>query len=254
MALDLDRIRQRQRETQPANGNFWKPKKGKNYIRVYKFTHVVTDKDVAAGLFTKEQLGKKIEDLDRPITVSYGVGKNNRPVLTTPEIQAKYDTLSASKKKEDQAFAEKIKPNVRYCLNIVDMSEAQPKLRVFQASKGLYNDIFDKVTDEDEYGEKILGSTGRDFRITYNPDAPPVDKYEVIVRSQDKSVGLDPALQEKVVDFYSEDGFAKLGFGDDAAEEDDDDDDDDAPPAKGAKKGEKSAAPKKEDPDNDDDD
>jgi hypothetical protein len=217
MGLDLDRIRKRQAEGR--QGRFWRPTSGgKNHIRAFKFSHVVTEADVKAGFFPKEKLGKKIEDFDRPVKLVFGIGEDKKPVLATKEHQDRYEKLAASNKTSDQSLAEKVKPKISGLLNIVDTDARPFRLQVWKAPPGVVSDLFAKVCDED-YGEAILGPDGRDFTIKFDKSKPPAKMYSIEIRDQDKSPKLPAELAEKAVDFYGKSLEAILGLEPKAEEE-----------------------------------
>jgi hypothetical protein len=212
MALDVERIKKRQGETQAGSGERLKFVKGVNRIRVFKFTHKVTKEDVAAGHWDRDKLGKTVEEVDRPVTVHHGVHAQNRPVLSNQTIMARWQKLQASSSEQDQKQAESIKPQLKYAVNVVNTSEKPSKMRYPMFPKKLYNAVLGFLMNKD-YGEEILGHKGRDVVIDYNPDLNGSEKYvSISIRDKDKCQVLPSKLDREVADFYSPSGFAKLGL------------------------------------------
>jgi len=209
MGLDLGRIKARQNETtKGSSGNRYKPVDGKpNRVRVFAFTHKVTQADVKAGYYGKDKLGKVVTEIDRPVTIHFNVGANNRPVLSTPALMKRWNDAKSS----DPNLAKSIQPSTKYALNIIDTEDKERTMRNWMCPKSVYNEILGCVLDPD-YGEAILGAKGRDFVVIYDNKLEGSDKYSVKVRDKDKCASLNSSLNEKVVDFYSSEGFASLGI------------------------------------------
>lgn len=212
MGLDLGRLKQRAEEN-AFSGSRWKVKKApvQNFVRVFKFTHKVTEADVKAGFFTKEKLGKTVEEFDRGVTLQYGFAEKKRPILATKETLAKYEKLNNSSNSSNQEQAKAIKPSRKYLLNVVDMTEKPRKMRHWSAPSTAYNDILAVIMNP-EFGEAVLGSAGRDFIVTHYPDKAPAEQYKVQLRDKDKSIKMDAALEAKVLDFYSDKGLKEVGL------------------------------------------
>ena len=229
MGLDLAGIRKRQNGAR--GGKYWKPTSGsKNHIRVFKFSHLVTEDDVKAGLFTKEKLGKQVDDFDRPVTLVYGTGESKKPVLATKEHHDRYEKLVGSKKKEDRELADKVKPRRQGLINIVDTDSRPFKMQLWQAPPGVVADLFEKVCDAD-YGEAILGAEGRDYTVDFDKTRPAAKMYSISVRDQGKSPKLPAELNGKVGDFYGKPLEVILGL-EAAAEEAAEDEEKPAPKPK----------------------
>ena len=98
-----------------SGGSTWSPQ-GENTIRVMMFSHKVTKEDVKTGVFLKEELGKTVKEWSREITRQFGLTPNNAPVFSTPETIQEWKVLN----KKDSERANKIKPQTKFALNIVD--------------------------------------------------------------------------------------------------------------------------------------
>lgn len=249
MALDLGKIKKRQKETEPkARGGFWKPQEGKNTVRVFPFTHEVTKEDVKAGLFEKDKQGKTVTELDRPVMRFFPGGGRPRHA-SEEEVSAwrkKFDKAS----KADQKKLRQEGPQQHWMLNVVDTSADEMKVVEFAANKTIYNAILAIVLDDEDGGEDVLGCEGRDFIITYDPKKEGAAKYSVTLRDAKKSEKLPESLEEEVKDYYDADVFSALGSGEasEEEEEDEDEEEDDEP------KGKKSEKDDDEDEEDDDED
>lgn len=180
MAIDIERERRKQAEIKKRASFSWKPEKGENIVRVFKFSHKVTKEDVKAGLFPKESLDKKIEDWDREVLqVFRGEGKD------------------------------KGKESYKYALNMVDMSTTdEKKIDVWLAPRSVREAIAAYLADED-YGEDIFGCEGRDFKIIYDKNEAPNKMYKTTIRDEKHCKELDEDLTEQVKDFYDAEVYAK---------------------------------------------
>lgn len=219
MGLDLGQLAARQAEM--ANvGNRFKPKKVPNNsrIRVFIFTHKVTQEDVKNGLFTKDKLGKTVDQLDRGVTMQFGLAEKKRPILATAATLAKHDALSKSGKDADKKAAEAIKPSRKYLLNVIDIDEKPRKMRVWACPSTAYNDILALVMSKN-FGEAILGCKGRDLELTFDPSKAAAEMYKVMPLDQSKSVILNADLQNKVNDFWTAAGLKEAGLDLEATEE-----------------------------------
>lgn len=213
MALDMKKLREKQLETSKAGGNYYKPKAGKNNIRVFKFPHMVTKEDVAMGLFNKDKLGKITEELDRPITLHYGwSAEDKKPVISNGAIMAEYARLKASEEDADQQRAVDIRPSKRYGLNIVDMDAQEAGIKLWAAPKSVYNGILEVLLDTEYGGEQeFVGCKGRDFVVTFNPESDPMNMYRVLPRAESNSEELPSEVAKRVIDLYAPSALALFG-------------------------------------------
>jgi hypothetical protein len=237
MGLDLNRIRGKQKEAEAkSTGGFFKPKVGRNTIRVFSFDHKVTKEDVADGLFTKEKLGKTVTELDRAVVRLFNVEGIRGPVLVTsndcPAMKA-HNKFVAKCKDSDEI--RKRRPQTAYFINVCDTSEKDLRVVEYACNKTVYEQILGKILDPD-YGESILGTAGRDIVIMYDDNKQGSAMYSVEMRKEGKSEELPDSLEKQVKDFYDHDVFIKLGtvvggesgdVDDEGADESDDDEDSD---------------------------
>lgn len=212
MALDIEKIRNRQSETKAQQvGNRWQPRKeGINHLRVFKYVHEVVKQDVSTGAYRKEKLGKKVDEIDRPVVVQYGTREDNRPVLANEKSIAEYRELMNGDKTE-QARAKQIKPSTRYLLNVVDTDEKPTKMRFWMCPKIVYNQILGTILDPD-FGEDVLGPEGRDFSVKVDREAGPAGMYSVNIRDKEKSPKLPSNTVGQVIDFYAPKWSEKVGL------------------------------------------
>lgn len=226
MALDLGKIKKRQKETEAkSRGGFWKPEEGKNTIRVFPFTHKVTKEDVKAGLFDKDKVGKTVTELDRPVVRFFPGG--GAPVHASDADVAAWRKKMDKASKSEQAKLRKEGPQQHWMLNIVDTGSDEQKVVEYAANKTVYNAVLAVVLDEEDGGEDVLGPKGRDFIITYDPNKEGAAKYSVSLRDEKKSEKLPETLEEQVKDFYDSSIFEALGSGEAAEEEEEDEEDED---------------------------
>ena len=207
MALNMDRIKQKQQAMKREGSSYWRPEDGgKNQIRVFKFGHKVTKEEAEAGLFSAKEVGKITEDIDRVVTRQYGLHPENIPMVSTERSLDLYAEI----KKKDAELAKQIRPSKAYFLNIVDTLDPQKKVVLYGAPKTVFNDIIKYITDP-EYGEEVLGCNGDDFIIEYNSKAPPTEMYSTRLRKSGTSEKLPSGLEKQVVDLYSSEAEAVFG-------------------------------------------
>ncbi len=213
MALNINKIREKQLETSKSSGNFFKCTSGKNLIRIFKFEHEVTKDDVARGYFKKEEIGKDVEELDRPITLHYNYStESKKPVVSNRKIMEEYRALAKSSDEAELKRAEEIKPSKKYFLNVVDVDAVDEGIKIFGAPKGVYNAILEILIDPEYGGEnKLFGCEGLDFGIVYNPKAAPSEMYKVIPRAGGNSEELSEDLLKNVVDLYDPENLKMFG-------------------------------------------
>jgi len=215
MGLDLEALKKKQLNLKRGknNGNTWRPEKGEqgNCIRVFKFTHKITKEDVTLGLFPKDKIGKTIEEFDRPFTRHFGMTENNAPVFSTKELMTKYNQLAKSKDKSDQKLAKVIRPDTRFVLNIVDTNKPEDGMKLWLSPKTFRTELGDYLID-DEYGESILGVSGRDFKVVFDPDADPKNMYKIKLRDAGKSRKLSSKFNEAIIDLYSPEVYASFAL------------------------------------------
>lgn len=216
MGLDLGKIRRRQEEARSkgtGGGGFWKPKEGRNLVRIFTFKHEVTKNDVSEGLFPQDALGKTVDELDRPVTLHFNVDEKKSPVISVGRnapVMALYHKLRGSKDKDDLKRAQEIRPVQRHVLNVVDIQAEEQKMVVWTCPKTVYSTIAGYVTDPD-YGASVLGAKGRDFVITFDPKAEGADMYDVKIRPEGKSEEVSKEVAKCVMDLYDAASLSTVG-------------------------------------------
>ncbi len=199
--LSLDDIRDKQAQVRRNTSNFYRPQDGptkKNTIRVLSFEHVVTREDVAAKYFKPEKLGKKLQQLDRPICIQFGIRGDNRPVHATKETLAKYNEL---KKKVGKEGARDIAPQKKWVVNVIDTQDPEPSVKIYQMPKAVFDSILDYLMDP-EYGREMLGVRGRDFNIYFDKTKGPSGMYKVAPRKEGMSKVYPSDLEKNVFDLW----------------------------------------------------
>lgn len=202
--LNIDKIRNRQAETAKGGGSWWKPAKGKNVIRIFKFSHEVTKQDVAMHYFKKDELGETMDELDRAVTLHYNVEGQERPVISNKTVMLQYADLKDSSSEADKERAQKMRPTRKYYLNVLDINDQESGIKVWGAPKSVYNDILNVLMEEDYGGEdELFGIKGTDFLVQYNSDAGPAEMYKVLPRPGGKSEKLSKDFEGQVHDLYA---------------------------------------------------
>lgn len=234
MPLDMDRIKQKQKETASrGGGNFFKCVESRNTIRVFAFEHKVTKEDVALKLFPKDKLGKTVTEIDRPVTRFFPKNRaKGKPRLSSgpddPRM-VEFEKGIRSKSKKDQDAARENGPRTSYFINVVDTSKETPKVVEFAAPKTVYDKILSELLDPEGDGEEMLGCKGRDFVITFDKSKKGADMYDTKLRDAKKCEELPESVEEGVQDFYDPETLAKLAApadSEDASDDDEDEDDD----------------------------
>ncbi len=206
MALDINRIRQRQAETSRREGSFYKPKEGKNIIRIFKFSHKVTAEDVRAGYFAKTQLGKIVEELDRPVVRHFNVNPKGGPVISNDRLMDLYHRT----KKSDPEKAKSIGPSTSYFINVLDVNNEKNGVVLYGCPTSVYNKIL-AFMDPEVQGEEVLGASGRDFVLIYDKAKQGTEKYTVNLRKEGLSEELPESVTKGVLDLYTEAAFSQMG-------------------------------------------
>lgn len=201
--LNLNKIRNRQAETAKSSGNWWKPDEGKNLVRIFKFSHKVTPDDVVRRYFKKDEQGKTLEELDRPVTIHYNVDGQDRPVISCKSVMMKYAELKDSSSEEDQEKAKDMRPSRKYYVNILDLDDVDSGMQIWGMPKSVYNKIL-TILMEPEYGgeDELFGPQGTDFMVTYTAKASPGEMYSVLPRPKG-SEKLDKGLAAQAHDLYA---------------------------------------------------
>lgn len=199
MGLNIADIRQERVAVQAEQqrGNVWKPGKGGNRVRLASWTSPVTGKFEWRRLVWIHQNGK-----GAPIFIC-----GNSPARTGERRQGcvhceQYEAVRAA---EGAKKAAPFKSKKRYNMICVPLEKQdQPfksrKAFLFPAAQMVGDAVLallsagDEVADVNDY----FGPNGLDFKIMFDPDAPPVSMYgvKVLPKNPAKELGiaLDPAL------------------------------------------------------------
>ena len=195
MALNMEKIKQKQQELNKKGGAFWRPSKGVNRIRVFKFQHKVTPDEVKVGAYSPKEAGKTVEELNREVLLQFGIHPKKMPILATEESLEVYREL----KNKDKDTAATIRPSKVFFLNIVDVLNPEKQVVLYGAKKTVFAEILRYLEDPD-YGEEILGCKGDDFIVEYDPTAPGASMYSVRIAKEGKSEVLPSSLEKDVKD------------------------------------------------------
>lgn len=207
--LNIGRIRERQLEAAKAakGSNYYKPSKGKNMIRIFMFEHKVTKQDIAEGLFGKNQAGEMVTEFDRCVTRHFNIPGHKGPVVSNERTMKIYRD---AQKSGDKQAALDVRPGKSWFINIVDTMAPDKKVVVWGAPASVYSTIAELACDE-EYGEDIFGSDGRDLVIYYDPDKKGTYMYKVVPRKEGLSEKLPSKIVDDVVDLYSPEAMGLFG-------------------------------------------
>jgi hypothetical protein len=211
MPLNRDRLRQRQRETESGDsGNVKRIKDGKNFVRIFRYKHIVTERDFDLKLYRKNakgapKVGEEVEEIARLFYVHLiaGVSPINC-MLKRSECEQCQEATSIGASGDAQG-ARRLRAQERNAINVVDMDNPKDGMKRIdlgpQAFNRLLEQYFDKVDDGIE-DDELFGCKGRDFIINYNKSADPDKKYTVSIRDKERSDELPEALSSKVLDMH----------------------------------------------------
>lgn len=203
MALSKGRLEKSKKKTDSGgDSSILKIEEGKNYIRVFPFSHTVTEEDFQNHVYGKKEaeIGEEMEELTRVVPVHYG--EEDGPInclISDCGFCEKANEYKKSPDKDDQKIWRELRASDRFYMNVVNMDN-NVGMQICQVPSSVYSEILSYVMDP-EYGEEILGSTGRDFIINKNPKAKsPSDYYSVKLRDEKRCEELDSELDSKVQD------------------------------------------------------
>lgn len=194
--MDEKRRQMLQKEAESLRGkgekpniNFWAPKSGvKSVIRI--LPHKDYAKNPEAVFFKK-------------IRVHWGVGPEKRRLICRSTIGERcpvcdfVQSLLNSSRKEDVPLAKELVAQDRYVMNIVDVSEPDKGVQVFECGRGLFNDILQLFLDE-EYGDMDSLENGRNIKIERTGTTKFDTRYMVMPVAERSRV--NPRVMEKVYD------------------------------------------------------
>lgn len=211
MALNIGRMKEKQ--SPQAGGGFDKEsvfrfQPGKNHIRIFKFRHVVNDRDFSVKNYTRgsgftPKVGEVVEEICRPYWVH--LMKGTQPVNCFMSRNLCERCREAQEMdKTDPKAAKMLRASKRFNMNVVNMDDIKGGMKILSASPMVYDGIMAEFLSKLEDGateDEIFGANGRDFVVTYNKNSVSVNQtYVVSMRDKDKSIKLDNTLQYKVKD------------------------------------------------------
>jgi hypothetical protein len=170
--------------------SFWKPKVGKNLIRILPNKRYLTE--------TESVFFKKLR-------VHWNVGPSGRRVICRKTLGQKeecpvcsfVERLLATGKSEDATEAQSMQCSERYVMSIVDVNDQAKGIQIFECAKTTFNDILALFLD-DEYGELDSLSTGRNIKIDRVGTTRNDTKYTIFPSISASAV--KSAIMEKVYD------------------------------------------------------
>lgn len=267
MALNSKRLDRSKQSTARGGGQFLKLQEGKNYLRLFSFSHEVDESDFKKGLYKPNdgiEVGETFDELEREVYVHFGEDGVENCIRKGCEKCSQAKELLDSASKSDQKLGKEIKASKRFYVNCVDMNNPDVGMQLCPLPTSVFADVLTYVTDP-EFGESVLGIKGRDFVITKDSVAGKTDPgkyYAVILRDREKSKVLGKDLISSVTDLFVlsnlEPGWSagstgsapatsgKSGKGKSKKDEtDDDNDEEEATPPKGSASASRSGASSK---------
>lgn len=196
MGLDIEKLRRKLAETQErmsggsiGDFKFWKPKPGRNVIRILP-----------------PKPGS--EDFYSEARVRYNVGPNKKMVVVPINdnepcpIKDFVDALFKTGDKDDEKLAKRMRATTRYYFNIIDRSleegdEGYGEVMVFGCGASIFTDVLGLIVDPD-YGDITDPENGYDIIITRTGTGLDTE-YKVNARPKQTPIGFDD-WEDKLVD------------------------------------------------------
>ena len=97
-------------------------------------------------------------------------------------------------------------------MNVVNVDKSDDGMLMYGCPQSVYNKILGLVLDED-YGEAILGPTGRDVVIMYDNTRQGSEKYQVQPRKEGLSKKMSTSWSGEVIDMYSPEAESGMAEG-----------------------------------------
>lgn len=188
MALNTRRL---DRSKQSSNVNtsgasFFKFSEGKNLVRLFSWPHTVRKSDFTRGFYRKDdgiKVGDSFDELDREVYRHFTEGGIVNCVGEDCKYCEESDTLLDSKNKRDQRAGNDIRANRAFYINLLDVDEPEKQIQIGSIPQSVYGKMLAYIQDP-EFGEEILGKTGRDFIVERNSKLTPDKMYTVKLRDE----------------------------------------------------------------------
>lgn len=195
MGLNMDLIRRRKEEldSRGEDYNYWRPKEGKNNIRIMP-----------------QKEGKELFWSEGYVHFSVGPKKNMVTCLETfgkpCPICEEVEKLKNSGYKEDKQLAKDMKQTQRIYMNIIDRDseDDEEQIQVMTCGTMILSDILDMICDPD-WGNITDYTTGRDIVITRTGKGMQT-KYSVLGKPKQTIASetlSEEEIQKKLVDLDS---------------------------------------------------
>lgn len=201
----------KERENTTDSKNVMILKQGKNYIRVFKFKHTVTNRDFTLGLYkrgeiTSPKVGEVVEEIARPFRVH--MMKGQKPIMCYLDknkcdmCEAASDAMAENPKSES---ARMMRSSRRYALLVVNADKPEEGLKRMDLSDQPFSRLIEQYQSKMEDGvdeDSIFGPRGRDFIVNWNKEADVDKRYMVTIRDKEICKTIEP--EGKVWDLFDD--------------------------------------------------
>ena len=217
--MGLSDIREMRKRIAAGNnrGNFWKPGKGTNLVRLIMWPSPVTGKndEFVRQIHMHQQRGTP------PSICGRSLARDKRK----SEDCEKCDVYSEIFASDGREAAGEYKAKERYVFLVVPLMKGdevfkQRKPVPFWSAKTLGEAMVNIIGDCDEVekSSEYFGPKGLNFKITFDPTAAPVAMYSVKVLPKARSEELDSDCFTPIQDLYAADSLEPQWFLDQMAE------------------------------------
>lgn len=194
---DEETAAQEKEEASAGGAKFWKPKVGRNVIRI--LPPAVGQKKLFRSVYQHW-----IEMVKRSVTCARIEAKKPCAVCM------KVDELKKSKLKIDQDMASELFAKRQVFVNIIDRSDAAAGVQVFRCGKTIHEQLLALRTDEEAGANYSHPLTGNDIVIERVGTGKNDTKYKVMLGKQ-KPLGPDDNVMQEWIDMqHNLDQIAKL--------------------------------------------
>lgn len=204
MSLNTRRLERSQKSSSSSGGGgFFRFQDGRNIIRVFTFNHKATDSDFKKGFYKSDEVkvDKKYDEIDREVYRHFTEEGVVNCLLTDCKYCKEAQQYLDSSKKSDKKIGNQLKASRAFYINVVDMQGVEKGMQIGNIPPSVYNVIVNYVMDT-EYGEGILGCSGRDFVVDLDKSQDPNKMYSVKIRDEKRCEELDEEFTDEVTDLF----------------------------------------------------
>lgn len=182
MGVDLKALKAKRGKVKARMaGGFWRPKEGKNRIRIVPW---------------KLPSGEELVDIEEAVHFHGGppVPCEGDGCILCQEAAE----LAGSDNKREKDQGKRMKAKVQYNMQIVDRTDPNDKVKLVRwaAPSTAYVGATGIIADEEEYGKVLDLKTGRDLIIEFDKSADPASMYQVRAAASSSEIdvaGVKPA-------------------------------------------------------------